>query len=409
MTSKFYNLEGQIRKGLKWGILLSVMILVAASALGCTQADATDPAQTRAKPVTVTNISTQEVSEMFVAIGTVVPEATYEVATASGGKVVALSVEEGQEVSKGDLLYTLDQTSLMTNREQTERSLSSSIASLTDQVASTSDQLADIQADLLDTNEKLAGLEDNIATESVKKQLETTKEQLESSEDQLTVTLRSLKRQLSDARANYKTQLETIDTALEERLVVSPADGIVTGVNFKVGEILGPQDVLRIIADNSFAVEAPLTASQLREIAKAKSNNTLTINVLLEGDPSRQVPAELERTDVIQNPTNGLYHVRLAISAEDLYDGEYVEIHFTTEKRMANTLPLAAIKRLGSDAFAFAVEEGTAKRVALELGEIVGESVEILSGLEAYPQTSQWIVKGVDDLQDGAKISVSEE
>lgn len=457
MTSKLYKVKSEIKQnsklslglkraalslGLKRAALSLGLILVAGIAIGCTQADATETGAA-ARPVAVAEVSQAKVKDNMIAIGKVVPFSSLEVGIATGGKVVDILVKEGQAVEKGQVLYKLDQSAVVTSRDQALRGIRSGIAALEDQIADTKAQLADTQEQMADAKSQIVDLEAQLAemekaegtdkqgslgqqvTAPAKQQLEATlaqvqkaPEQLEKAQAQLEKALRALNRQLADAKANLSSQTKTFDNTLSNFVVKSPAKGVVTGLNFKVGELVGPQDILRIVSAEDYLVETAVTASQLRRIQEAQDKGSLSATLYLEGDVNQALPAELLRIDIVQNPQSGLYNLQLGMDTQGLgemaakyniYAGEYVEVRLETDSRTVQTLPLSAIKRLGSDAFAFYIEEGQAKRISLTLGKVVGDAVEILAGLESYPQATQWIVKGVDDLQDGVSVIVQSE
>lgn len=406
MKSKFSN---QIKLvGLGLGLLLLTSV-----AAGCTQADATLSVEPE-KPVTVAKITQMEIGDTFIAIGKIVPKSSFEVATATGGKVTEILVKEGQVVDKGQVLYKLDKAAIETSRDQALRGLRSSIVALEDQIADTKKQQKSIATEIQELNKdalEVTGPSQE-AIDMAVGQIDKAIDQLEKTQDQLDKALKTLNRQLADAKANLESQVKSFDTTLSDRVLKSPAAGIVSGLNFKVGELVGPQDVLRIVSAEDYVVETWVTASQLRKLQEAQQAGNLESMLYLEGNYEQMMKGSLNRVEVVQNAQSGLYLVQLAMlpalegqPSPTLYAGEFVEIQFETDRRSVSTLPLSAIKRLGSDAFAFTVVDGRAKRIPVALGKIVGEAVEILSGLEAYPQDTSWIVKGVDDLQDGVKVT----
>lgn len=406
MKSKFSNQIKLVGLGLGLLVLTSV-------AAGCTQADATLSVEPE-KPVTVAKITQMEIGDTFIAIGKIVPKSSFEVATATGGKVTEILVKEGQVVDKGQVLYKLDKAAIETSRDQALRGLRSSIVALEDQIADTKKQQKSIATEIQELNKdalEVTGPSQE-AIDMAVGQIDKAIDQLEKTQDQLDKALKTLNRQLADAKANLESQVKSFDTTLSDRVLKSPATGIVSGLNFKVGELVGPQDVLRIVSAEDYVVETWVTASQLRKLQEAQQAGNLESMLYLEGNYEQMMKGSLNRVEVVQNAQSGLYLVQLAMlpalegqPSPTLYAGEFVEIQFETDRRSVSTLPLSAIKRLGSDAFAFTVVDGRAKRIPVALGKIVGEAVEILSGLEAYPQDTSWIVKGVDDLQDGVKVT----
>jgi multidrug efflux system membrane fusion protein len=85
--------------------LLVVIALLAACKRGAQQQG---PPQGEGVPVTVAQVEKKTVPQQVSAIGTVEPMHTVQVRTQVGGTLVGVHFQEGQEVSRGDLLFTID-------------------------------------------------------------------------------------------------------------------------------------------------------------------------------------------------------------------------------------------------------------------------------------------------------------
>ena len=85
--------------------LLALVALIAACKRGGQQQG---PQQGEGVPVTVAQVEKKTVPQQVTAIGTVEPMHTVQVRSQVGGTLDGVHFREGQEVSKGDLLFTLD-------------------------------------------------------------------------------------------------------------------------------------------------------------------------------------------------------------------------------------------------------------------------------------------------------------
>jgi membrane fusion protein, multidrug efflux system len=85
--------------------LLALCALLAACKRGGQQAG---PQQGEGVPVTVAQVEKKTVPQQVTAIGTVEPMHTVQIRAQVGGTLEGVHFREGQEVSKGDLLFTLD-------------------------------------------------------------------------------------------------------------------------------------------------------------------------------------------------------------------------------------------------------------------------------------------------------------
>jgi len=84
--------------------LLVLVALVAACKRGAQQG----PPQGEGVPVTVAQVEKKTVPQQVSAIGTVEPMHTVQIRSQVGGALVGVHFQEGQQVSKGDLLFTID-------------------------------------------------------------------------------------------------------------------------------------------------------------------------------------------------------------------------------------------------------------------------------------------------------------
>lgn len=85
--------------------LLLLVAVIAACKRGAQQQG---PPQGEGVPVTVAQVEKKTVPQQVSAIGTVEPMHTVQIRSQVGGTLVGVHFREGQEVSKGDLLFTID-------------------------------------------------------------------------------------------------------------------------------------------------------------------------------------------------------------------------------------------------------------------------------------------------------------
>jgi multidrug efflux system membrane fusion protein len=85
----------------------AVLLACAPLALGC-KGRAQQAPQQEGVPVTVAQVQKKTVPQQVTAIGTVEPMQTVQVKTMVGGTLTGVHFREGQEVKRGDLLFTVD-------------------------------------------------------------------------------------------------------------------------------------------------------------------------------------------------------------------------------------------------------------------------------------------------------------
>jgi len=111
-------------------LLLAATLSGGCSSGGSDQAQAKAPAATNAIPVTIDTAVSKSVPVQIRAVGTVQAYASVTLKSQLDGEVARIHIVEGQEVKKGDLLFTLDQRSLEAVLHQAEANLGRDTAQL---------------------------------------------------------------------------------------------------------------------------------------------------------------------------------------------------------------------------------------------------------------------------------------
>jgi RND family efflux transporter MFP subunit len=360
-----------MKKLIGFALLVTLSIFVAA----CSSAEEVIAEVDQRLPVTVTEGIKQDITDSFHTIGEIKPQATFDVLPSALGLVEEIFVKEADRVQKGDVLYTLEVGNAKNNLQATESSLRTVRNNL-------SNQLADAKIQL----EKVTQLFNQGAAS-------------QSEIDQINNQIRNINLQLTDANTAYYNQVESLKSVLDDRVITSPSDGFVANVPFEAGESVGAQDKLIIIDDGSFIAKTYLTSDQLRMIEAVQS-----IAIWIDGDSQLSLSADIKSIDYTKNETTGMYEVNLSIeeSTTMLYDGEFIEVVFSTRTRSADLLPLKAIKRVGTETFMYYVEDEVVNRISLKTGKIVDDLVEVFG----LPTGKSWVVKGADQVQDGSLVEV---
>ena len=216
----------------------------------------------------------------------------------NSGKVASIAVKEGDRVEAGTVLATLDSASL-------QRDLASARSNLQSAQADLARIRAQQQVDQLDINSSIASADDALQTaqEALQKarlDLSTTQQlfdkgaasrnELQAAQDayaqaERRVNQSSIALQTARARnnsfselsasqiASSEAQIATLQTTianLEEQLseaqLIAPYAGIVTAINFDVGDTISPADTLELIDDSSLTISASFDENRSTEL-----------------------------------------------------------------------------------------------------------------------------------------------
>ncbi|MCD6307675.1 MAG: efflux RND transporter periplasmic adaptor subunit [Candidatus Latescibacteria bacterium] len=202
----------------------------------------------------------EEVREHFTGSGTI--EATeIRVGSELMGRIVELSVQEGDTVEKGALLVSIDVERLrlqhaaarigLDELDWNEKILDNEIDAAREAAGQAETALAKIKT----SGKRIANLfNDNAATQD---QLDTAETERRLAESKLRAArirvegLRTKKRSLATARAKTEANLAVIESQIDDGTIVSPTDGTVLETFVETGETIVPGIPVCTVADLS--------------------------------------------------------------------------------------------------------------------------------------------------------------
>ncbi len=206
----------------------------------------------------------------------------------------------------------------------------------------------------------------------------------------------------SQSEARIKSALGTLRAAqanYEKTLVRTPISGVVNALYLTVGEYAAQGQPAAVVANNgSLEVSTALGESDLDTVVVG---DVVTINESATGTITTIAPAV--------DPLTGKAEVKISVDGvTDVKNGSTVTVAFvrnTDVKKETQRIliPLAALKLLPSGPIAFGVhEDGVLVAYPVTLGEIMGDTVEIIDGLTS----ASIIVTDARGLRAGDSVDV---
>lgn len=207
---------------------------------------------------------------------------------------------------------------------------------------------------------------------------------------------------------NIRTQL----TAAESRLTVSakrladatvksPMAGTINMRYVEPGSLIAPNAPLFDIVDDSrLKLTCNVPESRVRMLEKGQKVT------LKGGTPEREFTGEISFVGI--KTDRGLnYPVEIVLdNDENLQIGMYMKVQFTDVSEAQGILvPRKAIVGSAKAANVYKVQGGKAVRQQVQLGDMSGDMVEILSGLK---ENDEIIVAGLMNVADGTQVTVVE-
>jgi len=221
-------------------------------------------------------------------------------------------------------------------------------------------------------------------------------------------------KEMDDMTANYEMAKAGLESANQMRNeinaqftysnITAPFSGVITSKNIETGDMANPgMPLISIETPKDFEVIAMVPETEISKIKKGT-----TVNVLVKSIDKTIIGKVIEVSSSAKN-TGGQYLVKIALEKTKavILSGMFATVQFPAEKNVKSELvliPTEAIVTNGQLSGVYTVSESkTAMLRWLRLGRTYGNSVEVLSGLNA---DESYIVAAEGKLFNGVKVSV---
>ena len=355
-------------------LLASAALPAVAVAPGMAASEQAAPATT-APAIRVVAAETRDVVEKLSASGTVVAREEANAGTDLNGMIVKqLNADQGDRVTKGQVLAVLDRSALDTQMAQSEASRLQAEAN----VSQMQSQIADAEVAVREAGEALerasalhkkgfatqADLDKAVnAKDSAAAKLETAKRMLESSKAQIAV---------------IAAQEKSIAIQIDKTEVKAPCDGLVLARNATLGGIVSSQGgpLFRIALDNQFEL-----AAEIPEAALPRLSQDMPVSVVIAGW-AEPVAGKIRLLSPEINQTSRLGMIRVSLPSKPAPRvGNFGRAVIETLHRRGLAVPSSAVVYSDSDSFLQKVEDGKVRTVPVVLGARADGYVEVVSGI----------------------------
>ncbi|MHC4778156.1 MAG: efflux RND transporter periplasmic adaptor subunit [Planctomycetota bacterium] len=220
--------------------------------------------------------------------------------------------------------------------------------------------------------------------------------------------------ELDEAKAEVRRR-ESIRDLAEKKLtytqVRSPRAGTVYRLLVEQGERLSPAKpfVLSLYDPLSLWVRIDVAQADISKVSIGQG-----VEIRTEAEPDRAFPGRVIRLDPRASFAKNTITVRVEILDTEgrLHPDMTARVHFHSgdgeEKKVGEVvekdlmlIPRTAVLREKGASFVYELNQGVAKRRAVELGGTLGDSIEVLNGLSPNVRI---IVTGLEKLADGAPV-----
>ncbi|OAA87280.1 efflux RND transporter periplasmic adaptor subunit [Clostridium coskatii] len=339
------------------------------------------------------------------------------------GKVQALNVKVGSTVKAGDILFTLDSTSLQAQLQQQQASIQSAAANLDKTKSSGVEQQIVQQQQALNTAQiNYNDAENNYNREqslysagaAPKQDLDNATTKLENAEASLSAAQQNLDLtrqkvgpesvEVAQAQVNQaQAGLKSIQSQIDDNVIKSPISGVVSAVNIHQGEITsGSQASVTIVDSSSIMAEVNVPDTML---SKIKVGQSIPVTIPSLSDKKLTGTVDTITPNADSKTQQYLIKVRIPNSDASLTSGMYSKVSFPDQvKNNVMTVPNETIKVENGVSYLFVVRSNKVKKVAVTTGLSNDKVTEITSSnIEAGDRI---ITSGQTFLNDGDKVKV---
>lgn len=350
------------------------------------------------------SINSMPLVQTVVATGRVVTVSRTQVGSEITGVVLKRLVQEGDRVTRGDLLLMLRSDELTAQVRQAEAALNELMSSTRPQA---SVDLANTQVQLAQASRELQRRR-ILAKDSV-----ISKEELEQSEKAESLARNNVESARLKALALAPGKAEEI--VLRERLfalqaqlaktqVRSEVTGIVLTRNVEPGDLVQPGMTLFTIAlDGNTEIRVPLDERNLPRLALQQN-----ASVIADAYPDRPFPAQINFIAPSIDPERGTVEVRLTVDPvpDFLRQDMTVSVNIETDQRAhARVIPNDALGNVqGNKAIVLLLRDGKIHRQTVTLGLRGLAMSEVVSGLQDGEQV---LADAVSPLKDGTRARLT--
>jgi len=365
---------------------LAVAAVALAAAVAC-KGSAQQARGPEGVPVTVATVAKKDVPLLVRAVGAVEPMESVQIRSQVAGQLQQVHFREGQEVKKGDLLFTIDARPHRAALLQAQGALARDRARARDAEA---------------TAKRLESL--------VKKEY-VTQQQAESARAEANAAQATL---LADEAA-----VETARLSLAYCAIRSPISGRTGSVLVKAGNVVKVSDTILVLIDQLRPIYVSFSVPE-RALPQIRARIRDRLPVLAQ--PSDQKPGEVPEARTMRgeaqqgeltfvdnavNTVTGTILLKgtFANADESLWPGQYVVVTLTVgEQREAVVAPAVAVQRGQQGQYAFVVkQDGTVESRPVTVGSSDERQAVIDKGLAPGEVV---VTDGQLRLSPGTKVQV---
>lgn len=402
----FKNLHAHLARGHFQALLGGVLGLIcfAFFSSACSNEKPKKPASVPL-PVRVSTATQKTVPVQLRAIGNVQAYSTVTVKSKVGGELVSVHFTEGQDVKKGDLLFTIDPRSF-------EAALKEAEAKLERDLAQVQQAKANLERDLIrakNAEEDAKRYEVLIEKGVVARQ---QYEKLRADADALEATVRADRAAVENSEASVRADRATVENAkiqLGYCLIRSPMDGRTGSLLIHRGAIVKAEDVNLLTIHQIVPIYVALSIPEqyLLDIKKFMALGTLRVEAVVPRNEERVEKGAITFIDNTIDSSTGTIRLKGTFENRErrLWPGQFVNTVLTlTSESNVVVIPSQAIQTGQQGQYVFVVKQDmTVELRSVVVGQTANDETVIHKGLHPDEKV---VTDGQLRLRPGAKVEI---
>jgi len=410
--------------------LVAVALLISASAVffnACgrrSQADGKQeatPSTTAPAAVAVTTAAAikRELPRFFEATGSLAGDQQTDVAPQTSGKVVAVGVEIGSPVRRGQTLVRLDDTELKLRVDQAATQVEQAKAG----VRQAEEKIGLRSGQAFDPNRVAEVAAAKVTRDLAEKSLVRAQKLIESGDvsrsfyDDARARRDQLREQyevqLAQARQNFaavqvaRTNVANAESALalarknlSYAIIPAPIDGFVSERTADLGEYVSPQaKVATIVRTNPLRIRIDIPEQAIQEVQVGQS-----VSITTSAWPDRNFSGRVARIAPRVSTTSRTLTVEAEIenSSGALKPGQFATVRILQSRaEPAVLVPARAVLTQAGVSRVFVIKDGRAEQRLVQTGQTEGDLIEVKNGVAADEQVA---TSNIEALSDGIAV-----
>jgi multidrug efflux pump subunit AcrA (membrane-fusion protein) len=416
----------QLTAKLKLVLLTLLLVAVGVFAASCggskanvRKSETSVNTQPAAVEVTTAAAIKRDLPRFFEATGSLAGDQQTDVAPQTAGKVVAVGVDIGSYVRRGQMLVQLDESELKLHVDQAAAQVEQAKAA----VRQAEEKIGLRPGQAFDPNRVAEVAAAKVTLDLAEKELKRAEKLIESGDvsrsfyDEQRARRDQLKEQyevqLAQARQNYaavdvartnvanaQSQLALAKKNLSYAVTPAPIDGFVIERTADLGEYVSPQQkVATIVRTNPLRIRIDIPEQAIPEIKVGQS-----VSITTSAWPDKNFAGRVARIAPNVSATSRTMTVEAEInnSGNALKPGQFATVRILQERsEPAVLIPARAVLNQAGVNRVYVIKDGHAEQRLVQTGQTEGDLVEIRNGVAADEQVA---TSNLEQLTDGIAI-----